>query len=102
MGVSRKYAVWAGFLMALVSSGMLFWRSRHEALWGHWPLFLFLGLFAVVFFRRRFVQEGSLHQKRLGWAILSGLMLGLAFPDVVPNGFLVLPPGVPCFGWSIP
>ena len=95
MGVSRKYAVWAGFLMALVSSGMLFWRSRHEALWGHWPLFLFLGLFAVVFFRRRFVQEGSLHQKRLGWAILSGLMLGLAFPDVVPNGFLVFAAWIP-------
>ncbi|MBK8656037.1 MAG: apolipoprotein N-acyltransferase [Haliscomenobacter sp.] len=95
MGVARKYAVWAGFLMALISAGMLFLRSRQEALWGYWPLFLFLGLFAVVFFRRRFVQEGSLHQRRLGWAILSGLMLGLAFPDVVPIGFLAFAAWIP-------
>lgn len=50
MGVARKYAVWAGFLMALISAGMLFLRSRQEALWGYWPLFLFLGLFAERFF----------------------------------------------------
>ncbi len=95
MGVARKYAVWAGFLLALVSAGILFSLSRQETLWGNWPLFLFLGIFSVVFFRRRFVQEGGLHQRRLGWAILSGLMLGLAFPDVAPIGFLAFTGWIP-------
>lgn len=84
-------------LLFLLSASRIYLLSRQEALWGYWPLWLFLSAWwtLVLFLYGRHFRA-VIPRRRLLWSTLSGVLLGLAFPfSDLPSGVLALVAWVP-------
>jgi len=69
-------------------------RSSRQLLWGYRPLFCFLaGWGSLVLLAKFFSKNAS--WRGLGLSSLSGLLLGVGFPDVLPIPWLMLAGFVP-------
>jgi len=82
------------FLVTLVSSYYMWTRP----LWGYAPLAWLLGCWALMvgLAHYRYQRKGrSAALRRLGLSSLSGLLLALGFPDLLPLPFLLLVAWVP-------
>lgn len=85
-------------LLSVYFSYTIYQRSSNDLLWGYRPLFLFLsvwgcitiGLTALVF-------KGAYKWRWFGLSGLSGVLLGLGFPGVIPFPILLFVGFVPLF-----
>ena len=66
-------------------------RNNEELLWGYRPLVFFLAIWGalVLLFEKRFSPSPN-RLRWLGLSTLSGLLLGVGFPDILPVPFLML------------
>lgn len=84
-----------GILIALVAiSAWLGWemlnRTNQELLWGYRPLGLFLTVWALLVLGRRFLwSKYNQDWDLLGYSTLSGVLLALGFPGIIPFPFLI-------------
>ena len=82
LGLCLAVCAWTGWEMID--------RGNHNLLWGYRPFFFFLALWGVITFIRlhRFAKDpGGL--RWLGLSTLSGVLLGIGFPDIIPVPFLM-------------
>ena len=90
-----------GIIIALVAiSAWLSWemlsRTSQELLWGYRPLGLFLSVWALLVLGRRFLWEKyNQDWDLLGYSTLSGVLLALGFPGIIPFPFLMFIAFVP-------
>jgi apolipoprotein N-acyltransferase len=88
LGLCLVICAWMGWEMVE--------RGHHEQLWGYRPLAFFLALWGAVTLVRlpRFAKDpGGL--RWLALSTLSGLLLGLGFPDIIPLPLLMFVGFVP-------
>ena len=90
-----RLALAISFLFSIAMGYWMWHLYEQKALWGHRPLFLFLGLFVffLLLLGRSLYKEAQ-RLRWLGFALASGLLLGLAFPPL-PLSFLVFIAFVP-------
>lgn len=97
----KKRVLAAAVLLLLAAAGIGFdmWRLyQQELLWAYRPLlFLLCFWFGLVLFRqwRRLRKQESWDVEPLLWSTLSGLILGLGFPDIIPFPFLLFVAWIP-------
>ncbi len=90
-----RLAAVLSLLVALWSAGWMHSLNQQQELWGHLPLWFFLGLWGCVFFLLLSRNAGnSLALRPWGLAALSGLLLWAAFPPM-PFAFLAFVAFVP-------
>lgn len=80
-------------VLALISVWMAFdmvRRNNEELLWGYRPLVFFLAFWGllVLLFEQRFSASPN-RLRWLGLSTLSGVLLGVGFPDIIPLPFLM-------------
>ncbi len=94
--------LWAGgalLLLIAAWSGVDMWRLfQQDLLWGYRPLVFFLASWLGIIllaqaWKNRSTDTGSL--QRLAFSSLSGLLLGVGFPDILPLPFLLFFAWVP-------
>ncbi|MDX1666718.1 MAG: hypothetical protein R3350_05800, partial [Saprospiraceae bacterium] len=92
-------------LILLIAAALSTWmaaemymRYQRDLLWGYRPLLLFFALWALVvlLFPSR-GQAGSRVRRRLGLVTLSGVLLSLGFPDLLPFPPVIFVGFVPLF-----
>ncbi|MEM1359917.1 MAG: hypothetical protein AAGF89_17050, partial [Bacteroidota bacterium] len=86
-----------GFCLLVVSvliAGSMYLRFTEEKLWGFAPLFLYLAAYGGLLLLRTFRRDGSYRANNL-LSTMSGLLLGLGFPGLLPFPFLLLVGFVP-------
>lgn len=100
-------SVWAKRLLAATTLltllagvvGYDMWqRYQQELLWGYRPLWFLLGAWGGIVLFRQWRKLGRTEQwdaRPLLWSTLSGVLLGVGFPDIVPLPFLLLVAWVP-------
>lgn len=82
-------------ILLVITAGIgynMFQLYQQELLWAYRPLWLLLaGWFGIVIFRqsRKLKRLGSLNTRPLLLSTLSGLLLGIGFPDILPLPFLL-------------
>lgn len=88
LGVLILIAAWTGWDMIN--------RGNQELLWGYRPLVLFLSLWAFIVLGRRFTfKKLDKDWHLLGLSSLSGVLLAVGFPDVIPIPLLLFVGFVP-------
>jgi apolipoprotein N-acyltransferase len=87
IAISILGAAWAGYSM--------YHRTGEQLLWGHRPLLLFLALWALVQGLLAGRKNGAIGWRQMGLSSLSGLLLGLGFPGIVPAPLLMFVGFVP-------
>lgn len=79
----------SGFILFVISTIIMWQRYQAEALWGHWPLILFLsfwvGIAGLRFQRRQ--NKTPQHTRWMAYSVLSALLLSIGFP---PLAFTIL------------
>ncbi|HMQ47344.1 MAG TPA: apolipoprotein N-acyltransferase [Saprospiraceae bacterium] len=70
-------------------------RNKAELLWGYRPLAFFLLVWVVLLLLPPFFSKKESHVRHLLLSSLSGVMLGVGFPDIVPFPFLLFAGFVP-------
>lgn len=92
----RIPAAVALLLISLWMAVDMYRRNSVELLWGYRPLLFFLAAWGtlVLLFERRFSDSPN-RLRWLGLSTLSGLLLGVGFPDILPAPFLMLVAFVP-------
>lgn len=77
-------------LMSIWLAVNMYQRYSQEQLWGYRPLFFFLAAWGalVLLFEHRFSDSPN-RLRWLGLSTLSGLLLGVGFPDILPVPFLM-------------
>lgn len=100
--MKKQYLTWLLLVIGLSLSGLSSWqmyvRSQEQALWGYWPLAFFAGLYllaagSVLLFGKK---DQAVSTNLLAVS-LSGLLLGLSFPDIFPKGYLAFLGFIPLF-----
>lgn len=91
MNKKVKIAVLVLSLALMSWMGMeMFSRTQQELLWGYRPLFLFIGFWTfVVIGRRTFWKKRDTDWNLLGLSTLSGIILAVGFPDLIPMPLLL-------------
>lgn len=98
--ISKRLSL-GGILFSFLSVGMAYnmWlRSGSELLWGYRPLvFLLASWLAIVCFsqKRRLKKGRPFPLRELILSTLSGILLGVGFPDIIPLPFLLFIAWVP-------
>lgn len=85
--ISILGAAWAGYSM--------YQRTGEQLLWGHRPLLLFIALWILAQALLCGRKNGAAGWRRAGLSSLSGLLLGLGFPGIVPAPLLMFVGFVP-------
>ncbi|MEM6771903.1 MAG: hypothetical protein AAF597_15080, partial [Bacteroidota bacterium] len=93
---SRRNLGYLFFAFAALISGGMYWRYSQQELWGYAPLFLYLMLYGGVLLLLTFRRDGS-YQGNNRYSALSGLLLGLGFPGILPVPLLLLGAFIPLF-----
>ncbi len=98
--ISKRLLIY-GLLLLSLAIGVAYnmWsRAESELLWGYRPLvFLLSGWLAIVAFwqRRRLSKGYSFPRRGLILSTLSGVLLGIGFPDIIPIPFLLFIAWIP-------
>lgn len=89
----------SALLLICIGIGYSMWsRGQEELLWGYRPLFFLLaGWLSFICFKywRRTKKGQAFPKKELLLSSLSGLLLGIGFPDILPVPFLLFVAWVP-------
>lgn len=88
-----------GFSLLLVSAligGRMYLQYADQQLWGYAPLFLYLTLYGGGYLLLTYRKDGTLRTNNQ-LSTLSGLLLGLGFPGLLPFPFLLMVAFVPLF-----
>ena len=81
IAISILGAAWAGYTM--------YHRTGEQLLWGHRPLLLFIAFWVLVQGLLVGRKNGATGWRQMGLSSLSGLLLGLGFPGIVPAPLLM-------------
>lgn len=82
--------------IALLIAGWMYWRMTQEELWGYAPLAFYLAAFGGTWLLRTYRKSGEvIKDNKLSG--LTGLLLGLGFPGILPIPMLLLVAFVPMF-----
>ncbi len=87
IAISILGAAWAGYAM--------YQRTGEQLLWGHRPLLLFIALWILAQGLLAGRKNGATGWLHVGLSSLSGLLLGLGFPGIVPAPLLMFVGFVP-------
>ncbi|MFT5999924.1 MAG: apolipoprotein N-acyltransferase, partial [Neolewinella sp.] len=81
---------------ALLVAGWMYWRMTNQELWGYAPLAFYLAAFGGTWLLRTYRKSGEVvEDNKLSG--LTGLLLGLGFPGILPIPLLLLVAFVPIF-----
>jgi len=87
IGISILGAAWAAYTM--------YHRAGEQLLWGYRPLLLFISLWILAHGFLSGRKNGTTGWRYAGLSSLSGLLLGLGFPGIVPSPLLMFAGFVP-------
>ncbi|MCH2080923.1 apolipoprotein N-acyltransferase [Kordia sp.] len=85
------YILGLGFLIVLgITTTSMYLRSQEELLWAYRPLFFFLSLWGLIMsIGYSYLSKLPNKARLLGLSTLSGVLLGVGFPDLIPVPFLM-------------
>ncbi len=91
---SRRRIGYALLTIAVLIAGGMYWRFTGQKLWGFSPLFLYLALYGGGLLLLTYRKDGTTRPHNQ-LSLLSGALLGLGFPGILPVPFLLLVAFVP-------